>query len=39
LFDYEDKDTEVVGVPDPLIVRSAADIVDEDNAEPVNPLA
>ncbi|WP_181019432.1 polyphosphate kinase 2 [Nonomuraea typhae] len=31
LFDYANKDDEVVGVPDPLIVISAADIVDEDH--------
>ncbi|GLX92070.1 polyphosphate kinase 2 [Herbidospora sp. NEAU-GS84] len=30
LFDYDDKDTTIVGTPDPLIVRKAADIVDED---------
>ncbi|TKK84937.1 polyphosphate kinase 2 [Herbidospora galbida] len=29
-FDYDDKDTTIVGTPDPLIVRKAADIVDED---------
>ncbi|GII33355.1 polyphosphate kinase 2 [Planotetraspora mira] len=39
LFEYEDKDLSVVGMPDPAIVRSAVDIVDEDNAEPLNPLA
>src|SRR4051812_45438033 len=39
LFEYEDKDLSVVGMPDPAIVRSALDIVDEDNAEPLNPLA
>ncbi|GAA4564597.1 polyphosphate kinase 2 [Planotetraspora kaengkrachanensis] len=38
LFEYEDKDLSVVGLPDPVIVRSAVDIVDEDNAEPLNPL-
>lgn len=31
LFDYEDKDTDVVGIPDPRIVISAADIFDEDH--------
>ncbi|MFC6085635.1 polyphosphate kinase 2 [Sphaerisporangium aureirubrum] len=31
LFDYEDKDKQVVGTPDPRIVISAADIVDEDH--------
>ncbi|MEV0236265.1 polyphosphate kinase 2 [Nonomuraea sp. NPDC050786] len=31
LFDYDDKDHEVVGTPDPLIVRSASDIYDEDH--------
>ncbi|MBP2702863.1 polyphosphate kinase 2 [Microbispora sp. RL4-1S] len=39
LFDYSDKDHEIVGTPDPLIVRSAADILDEDKAEPLHPLA
>ncbi|MEO3872825.1 polyphosphate kinase 2 [Nonomuraea sp. B12E4] len=34
LFDYTDKDHEVVGVPDPRIVISAADIFDEDHATP-----
>ncbi|MFI7625489.1 polyphosphate kinase 2 [Microbispora rosea] len=38
LYDYDDKDASVVGEPDPLIVRSAADIVDEDNAEPLSPF-
>ncbi|MEV7808889.1 polyphosphate kinase 2 [Microbispora sp. NPDC088329] len=38
LYDYDDKDDSVVGEPDPLIVRSAADIVDEDNAEPLSPF-
>ncbi len=33
LFDYEDKDKTIVGTPDPLIVRKAADIVDEDLSE------
>ncbi|MFG1689060.1 polyphosphate kinase 2 [Nonomuraea sp. NPDC049269] len=31
LFDYDNKDHEVVGAPDPLIVRSASDIYDEDH--------
>lgn len=31
LFDYEDKDESVVRTPDPRIVISAADIVDEDH--------
>ncbi|MFI6904452.1 polyphosphate kinase 2 [Nonomuraea sp. NPDC050394] len=31
LFDYEDKDESVVKTPDPRIVISAADIVDEDH--------
>ncbi|MFD1541259.1 polyphosphate kinase 2 [Nonomuraea guangzhouensis] len=31
LFDYDNKDHEVVGSPDPLIVRSASDIYDEDH--------
>ncbi|MCK2215957.1 polyphosphate kinase 2 [Actinomadura sp. ATCC 31491] len=30
-FDYEDKDHEIVGTPDPRIVISAADIFDEDH--------
>ncbi|MFC4117204.1 polyphosphate kinase 2 [Nonomuraea zeae] len=29
-FDYDNKDHEVVGVPDPLIIRTAADVLDED---------
>ena len=29
LFDYTSKDAEVVGEPDPLIVRSAADVLEE----------
>ncbi|GAB1824493.1 polyphosphate kinase 2 [Herbidospora sp. RD11066] len=33
LFDYDDKDTSIVGTPDPLIVRKAADIVDEDMSD------
>jgi polyphosphate kinase len=35
-FDYTDKDDEAVGVPDPLIVTSAADVV-EDFSEPTMP--
>ncbi|WP_431898426.1 polyphosphate kinase 2 [Nonomuraea sp. bgisy101] len=31
-FDYDDKDADVVGIPDPRIVISAADIFDEDHA-------
>ncbi|WP_246609669.1 polyphosphate kinase 2 [Nonomuraea rhizosphaerae] len=31
LFDYDNKNHDVVGTPDPLIVRSAADIYDEDH--------
>ncbi|GAA1515681.1 polyphosphate kinase 2 [Sphaerisporangium rubeum] len=31
LFDYDDKDAQVVGAPDPRIVISAADIFDEDH--------
>ncbi|MFI7464546.1 polyphosphate kinase 2 [Nonomuraea sp. NPDC049646] len=31
IFDYDDKDEEVVGVPDPRIVISAGDIFDEDH--------
>jgi polyphosphate kinase 2 (PPK2 family) len=34
LFDYDNKDDEVVGAPDPLIVRSASDIYDEDHTDP-----
>ncbi|MDH2430722.1 polyphosphate kinase 2 [Sphaerisporangium sp. TRM90804] len=30
-FEYDGRDDKVVGTPDPLIVRSAADIFDEDN--------
>ncbi|MEV4287951.1 polyphosphate kinase 2 [Nonomuraea bangladeshensis] len=37
LFDYEGKDREVVGTPDPLIVISAGDIFDEDHALPDSP--
>ncbi|HUR01399.1 MAG TPA: polyphosphate kinase 2, partial [Nonomuraea sp.] len=29
-FDYDDKDHDVVGVPDPLIVHAAADVLEED---------
>ncbi len=36
-FDYTDKDTAAVGVPDPLIVGSAADVLDEDFADPAMP--
>ncbi|GGP76786.1 polyphosphate kinase 2 [Streptosporangium pseudovulgare] len=32
LFDYTDKDREVVGVPDPRIVVQAADLLDDDRA-------
>ncbi|WP_214411318.1 polyphosphate kinase 2 [Sphaerisporangium fuscum] len=32
LFDYDNRDDEVVGTPDPLIVRSASDIFDEDHS-------
>ncbi|GAB2492279.1 polyphosphate kinase 2 [Streptosporangium sandarakinum] len=32
LFDYTDKDGEVVGVPDPRIVVQAADLLDDDRA-------
>ncbi|QYC42514.1 Polyphosphate kinase 2 (PPK2) [Nonomuraea coxensis DSM 45129] len=37
LFDYEGKDREVVGTPDPLIVISAGDIFDEDHTLPDSP--
>ncbi|GIH23514.1 polyphosphate kinase 2 [Acrocarpospora phusangensis] len=37
LFEYDDKDHEVVGVPDPLIVISAADIFDEDHTAAGQP--
>ncbi|MFG1752564.1 polyphosphate kinase 2 [Streptosporangium sandarakinum] len=32
LFDYTDKDREIVGVPDPRIVVQAADLLDDDRA-------
>ncbi|GGL12763.1 hypothetical protein Sme01_69000 [Sphaerisporangium melleum] len=38
LFEYTNKDHEVVGAPDPLIVRSAADIVEEDNSDRETPF-
>jgi polyphosphate kinase 2 len=31
LFDYDDKNTKIVGTPDPLIVTSAADIFEEEH--------
>jgi polyphosphate kinase 2 len=31
-FDYEGKNHEVVGVPDPLIIRTAADVLEEDRS-------
>ncbi|MEU0566905.1 hypothetical protein ABZ297_16160 [Nonomuraea sp. NPDC005983] len=31
LFEYDGRDAQVVGVPDPRIVISAADILDEDH--------
>ena len=34
LYDYEDKDPGAVGTPDPLIVGSAADVLDEDGVDP-----
>ncbi|WP_062441588.1 polyphosphate kinase 2 [Herbidospora daliensis] len=39
LFDYDDKDTTIVGTPDPLIVRQAADIVDEDLSDDTNEFS
>ncbi|MEU7747789.1 polyphosphate kinase 2 [Nonomuraea sp. NPDC049158] len=36
-FDYDNKDHEVVGTPDPLIVRSASDIYDEDHTAAGSP--
>jgi polyphosphate kinase 2 len=36
-FDYTDEDTAAVGVPDPLIVGSAADVLDEEFADPAMP--
>jgi polyphosphate kinase len=36
-FDYTDKDAAAVGVPDPLIVGSAADVLEEDFADPAMP--
>ncbi|MFC4530496.1 polyphosphate kinase 2 [Sphaerisporangium dianthi] len=38
LFEYSNKDHQVVSAPDPLIVRSAADIVDEDKSDREGPL-
>ncbi|WP_336215307.1 polyphosphate kinase 2 [Nonomuraea sp. LPB2021202275-12-8] len=36
-FDYDNKNHEVVGVPDPLIIRTAADVLDEDRDPYSNP--
>jgi polyphosphate kinase 2 len=36
-FDYPDKDPEVVGEPDPLIVGSAASILEQDKRPPLVP--
>ena len=37
LFDYAGRDDAVVGKPDPLIVGSAADVLDEEFADPTMP--
>jgi polyphosphate kinase len=39
LFDYDGKDPGVVGEPDPLIVISAADILEEDHASAPEPFS
>jgi polyphosphate kinase 2 len=36
-FDYTDKDDEAVGAPDPLIVGSAADVLEEEVGTPAMP--
>ena len=36
-FDYTDKDVEAVGVPDPLVVGSAADVIEEEIGSPSMP--
>jgi polyphosphate kinase len=36
-FDYTDKDVEAVGTPDPLIVGSAADVLEEEAGPPTMP--
>jgi polyphosphate kinase 2 len=36
-FDYADRDDEAVGTPDPLIVGSAADVLEEEAGAPVMP--
>src|SRR4051795_4588230 len=36
-LDYDRKDPDAVGVPDPLIVGSAADVLEEDSGAPVMP--
>jgi polyphosphate kinase 2 len=36
-FDYTDKDADAVGTPDPLIVGSAADVLEEEAGPPVMP--
>jgi hypothetical protein len=36
-FDYTDKDAEAIGVPDPRIVGSAADVLEEDVGAPLMP--
>jgi polyphosphate kinase 2 len=36
-FDYTDKDHDAVGVPDPLIVGAAADVIEEEVVAPVMP--
>jgi polyphosphate kinase 2 len=37
VFDYDEKDAEVVGTPDPRIVGSAADVLEEDSGPPTMP--
>ncbi|WP_369135904.1 polyphosphate kinase 2 [Modestobacter sp. I12A-02662] len=37
VFDYEEKDADAVGTPDPLIVGSAADVLEEDSGPPTMP--
>jgi polyphosphate kinase 2 len=36
-FDYDGKDLDAVGVPDPLIVGAAADVIEEEVVAPVMP--
>src|SRR4051794_4374113 len=37
LFDYTEKDADAIGTPDPLIVGSAADVLEEESGPPTMP--